>query len=97
MIDKEIARALLPFVHSEHYQALMDYVTYRQSVINKALPYAANIEDIRDMQGAYKELGILEQLREWVVQDSKKEEAKPATETSEYDKQLELLKQRLDK
>lgn len=76
MIDKEVARSLLPFVHSEHYDALMDYVKSRQAILDKGLRFAAEVGDIRDMQGAHKELSILENLREWVVQDSKKEEDK---------------------
>lgn len=73
MIEKELARSLLPLVNGEDYGLLQEYVKSRQSIIMKALPYAVDINDIRDMQGAYKELGMLEKLREWVLQDSKNE------------------------
>jgi hypothetical protein len=74
MIDKEIARSLLPFVNGEQYELLQAYVKYRQGILDKGLRFAVNVDDVRDMQGAHKELMILENLRTYVHQDSKKED-----------------------
>lgn len=66
-----MARDLLPLVHSTEYDVLMAYVKYRQQRLKDTTMIAADIDAIRNMQGAYQELKLMEDLRKWVEQDSK--------------------------
>lgn len=66
-----MARDLLPLVHSEDYKYLMAYVAYRKGLLKEATMIAVDNEAIRNMQGAYQELKLLEDLQKWVEQDSR--------------------------
>lgn len=71
MIDKQMARDLLPLVHNELYTELLKYVAYRKNRLKDATMVAVDVEAIRNMQGAYSELSLLEDLKKWVETDSK--------------------------
>ena len=71
MIDKEMARKLLPLVHSTEFDTLLAYVKYRKEIHKEGMAIIPDVDAWRNMQGAYQELNLMENLRKWVEQDSK--------------------------
>lgn len=72
MMNKEIAKALLPIVNDNFTMETFDkYVVYRIYVLRASLETLADINEIRKVQGAIQELKRMVSLRDEVLQELK--------------------------
>lgn len=72
MMNKEIAKALLPIVNDTFTMETFDkYVVYRIYVLRASLETLADINEIRKVQGAIQELKRMVSLRDEVLQELK--------------------------
>jgi hypothetical protein len=70
MLTKHLARDLIPLVNDlDKFDMLKGYLNFRKDTIVKGLLTADSIEEVNALQGAYKELEILAQLKTYVDTD----------------------------
>lgn len=67
-MDKETLKLLLPFVNSDLYQSVVNYVDIRINLLYKDLE-SASIDRVPYIQGQIKELRSIQKLKEKVNSD----------------------------
>lgn len=66
-MKKELARDLSQVVNNKlNYDALLAYMEFRIEELKTRLIFAANMEDVKSIQGAIHEIGRLKSLRDEV-------------------------------
>lgn len=70
MLDKQLARNLLPLVNSALNEDLIEYANYRIKILNTTLENSVEINDILRVQGQIKELRRLLTLKVEAIEDA---------------------------
>jgi hypothetical protein len=72
-MEQQVYRDLLPLVNDrELYSRFMDFVTARIDHLRGSLESASDIDEVRRVQGAIRELRRMQKLKEEAIERSKK-------------------------